>query len=516
MAACYCNSCREDWASELIPHCRFPNIATLVLVSAALARLAGAQSGASSGNAAVHGTVFDSQHHPVAGAAVSLHAATTQIWKARSDASGSFTFSGLAEGNYTIRAEDAKRNAASASVSLAAKQTKAIDLTLADSQLAFFDEPTFSVAGVTDATNLGGHGSNVVVQTRNALARATVSLSKEINTKPVATESALREAQKQDPKGFAANYELGRFLVDRRRDAEAEPFLARASEIELGNNSLGTQEKAALHHLLGEVAEHNQDPLAAVRAYQRAAELDPSEINLFDWGAELLLHHAPEPAAEVFGKGHSRFPQSVRMLVGLGIASYIRGSYQDAELRLCEAADLAPDDPTPHRFLGKILTVESSVSPRIAERVARFAERRPQDATANYYFAVSLWKQRKGSEDAELAAKVQGLLEKSVAIDPKFSEAFLQLGIVHFERKELPQAIAAYQQAIGANPKREQAHYRLAQAYRLSGQNDKAQSELRIFEALSKEKETELERERGDIKQFVYTVHGDQPIPAQP
>ncbi len=466
----------------------------------------------------VQGTVYNTQHHPVADADIFLHSTIgTQIWKTRSDASGAFTFSALPEGNYTIRAEDSKRRAASASLSLAAKQAKTVDLMLSNADLAFFDEPTFSVAGVTDTTNLGGHGSNVVVQTKNALAKATASLSKDANpTQPATTESLLRETQKQSPSSFAANYALGKSLVDGGREAEAKPFLAHASEIELGKNAVSAQEKADLHHLLGQVAELNGDPVSAVREFQGAAELDPNETNIFDWGTELLLHHAPEPAAEVFRKGHSLFPQSVRMLVGLGVASYIRGSYRDAELRLCEASDVAPDDPTPYVFLGKILSIESSVSPGVAERIARFAERQPQNAMANYYFALSLWKQHIGPEDSEVAARVQGLLEKAVAVDPKLSEAYLQLGIIHFERKNFPQAIAAYQRAIAVNSRMEQAHYRLAQAYRLSGQSEKAQSELKIFEELSKEKETEFERERSDIKQFVYTMRGEKSTPPQP
>jgi len=43
----------------------------------------------------------------------------------------------------------------------------------------FFDEPQFTVAGVTQATNSGGHGSDTVLRTTEALAKATVSLSKE-------------------------------------------------------------------------------------------------------------------------------------------------------------------------------------------------------------------------------------------------------------------------------------------------------------------------------------------------
>ena len=291
---------------------------------------------------------------------------------------------------------------------------------------------------------------------------------------------------------------------------------ARAADIESENKSLGAQEKAGLHHLLGDVAEKRGDPLQAVREYQRAAELDVSEMNVFDWGAELLLHHAPEPATEVFSNGNRLFPQSVRMLVGLGVAWYVRGSYEQASRRLCEAADLAPNNATPYVFLGKILSVESSVSSGIAERLARFVALQPQNAMANYYAAVSLWKQRKGPDDNEIAAQVKALLEKAVAFDPKLSEAFLQLGIVYSEQKDFPRAIAAYQHAIQANPRMEQAHYRLAQAYRLSRQSDKAQRELRLYQKLSKEKADEVERERSEVKQFVYTLRGQNSLPPQP
>ena len=43
----------------------------------------------------------------------------------------------------------------------------------------FFDEPQFTVAGVTQATNSGGHGSDTVLRTTEALAKATASLGKD-------------------------------------------------------------------------------------------------------------------------------------------------------------------------------------------------------------------------------------------------------------------------------------------------------------------------------------------------
>src|SRR6266550_2560036 len=42
----------------------------------------------------------------------------------------------------------------------------------------FYDEPQFTVAGVADTTNLGGHGSDTVMRTKEALAKDTVSLGK--------------------------------------------------------------------------------------------------------------------------------------------------------------------------------------------------------------------------------------------------------------------------------------------------------------------------------------------------
>ncbi len=189
----------------------------------------------------------------------------------------------------------------------------------------FYDEPQFTVAGVTDAANPGGHGSNTVLRNTETLTRETILLKKEspassLPVPPNATEKSLREAVEHDP----------------------------------GN--------AGLNHSLADAEEKLGNPLAAVREYQRAAELDPSEPNLFDWGAELLLHRALEPASEVFAKGNRLFPRSVRILVGLGVSWYARGSYDQAAQRLCEASDLNPDDPNPYLFLGKMLMADAAQS----------------------------------------------------------------------------------------------------------------------------------------------------------
>ena len=198
------------------------------------------------------------------------------------------------------------------------------------------------------------------------------------------------------------------------------------------------------------------------------------------------------------------------MLVGLGVAWYAGGSNEHAAQRLCEASDLNPADPNPYLFLGKIQSVETTQSEGLVQRLERFAGLQPKNALANYYYAVGLWKQRKSPDDAATAAEVESLLKKSVSLDPRLGAAYLQLGVLCSDRKDFPAAISAYQKAVAASssmPEQEQeAHYRLAQVYRRTGEKVKAQQELQLYDQLAKQSAEQIERERHEVQQFVYTL----------
>ena len=57
------------------------------------------------------------------------------------------------------------------------------------------------------------------------------------------------------------------------------------------------------------------------------------------------MHRTLEPAIEVFRQSAERYPDSPRMAIGLGIALYSRGNYDDAVKSLLRAADLSPIGP---------------------------------------------------------------------------------------------------------------------------------------------------------------------------
>jgi len=385
----------------------------------------------------------------------------------------------------------------------------------------FYDEPQFTVAGVTDASNLGGHGSDVMVRTDESLAKEAFSLSKSAaSDSAVASGPAmprrslpdLESAAQRNPGNFATGYELAAAYADTGRADDARSQI----QLLLARQDLRPQELAALHHLLGNIEEQGRNPLAAVHEYQRAAELDPSESHLFDWGTELLLHRASEPAAEVFAKGNRLFPRSARMLIGLGVSWHARGAYARAVDCFCQASDVAPDDPNPYLFLGKMQNAETARSQGLVARLERFARRQPNHSLANYYYATALWRASKIEDETADAAKVEALLKKAMELDPKLGLASLQLGIVYADRSDYTKAIAAYRRAIEADPQLEEAHYRLAQAYRRTGQTTKARYELKRHQMLSKKSAEQFARERHEIQQFVISLRDKSPAPPDP
>lgn len=519
---------------------------------------AGAQTAnaTSSLHGTIHGTIRDPQGNVLAKVNVQLQSKdATQTQIAHTDAQGHYAFTPLHSGVFNLHASLAGCGEADApSIFLAPGQDKIIDLRLAanvpDSQAAspsapqFFDQPSFAVSGVTDTTTLGGHGSDNLVRTRENMAKDTAALAK-LAPAPTLTaaetsENSLRDALAREPNSFDANRRLGIALLARGKPTEAIPYLARAAKInpkddhnaydlaqayaatgdyqhalEAAKSLVARNENdAAFHHLLGDVHENLSDPLDAVREFQRAAELDPTEPYLFDWGSELLLHHAPEPALEVFRDGHRRFPSSARLLIGMGAAWFAQGSNDQAAQTICEAADVNPADPAPYLFLGKMLGAVAAPSDQITDRLHRFATLDPQNPQANYYYAVALWKQRK-LDGAALVAQEESLLAKSIQLDGAFPPAHLQLGIVYADQRDFPHAIAEYQQAILLAPQMEEAHYRLAQAYRASGDAGEAKAEFHLYQQLAKESAENEERERHEIRQFVYTLR-DQPAPQTP
>jgi tetratricopeptide (TPR) repeat protein len=150
----------------------------------------------------------------------------------------------------------------------------------------------------------------------------------------------------------------------------------------------------------------------------------------------------------------------------------------------CQAADIAPSDPRPYQFLGEMYGVVPELAGEITQRLARLVKAQPRNALAHFHYALSLWKGQPAELPPAELRRVEALLRRAVALDPKLATAFLELGILLSDQQRLTEAIQALRQATRLEPDLAQAHYRLFQAYQRTGQKALSAKELEIFEKL--------------------------------
>jgi tetratricopeptide (TPR) repeat protein len=324
-----------------------------------------------------------------------------------------------------------------------------------------------------------------------------------------AVEQRLTEAVRRAPDSFDAHHALAVFYLHEGNLEAAIPHLKQAQTIDSSHYATGydlalallktgdlnhareqvrrmltVKETGELHNLLGNVEEGAGNLVEAAEAYQRAAHMDATEQNLFDWGNNLLQLRAFEPATEVFSAAIARHPESARLIIGLGIAHYSRGQYEDAVKSFCRAVDLAPSDPRPYQFLGEMYGVAPELGRDVTERLARFVKTQPRNALAHLQYALSLWKGAPADAQPADLKQVEALLRRAVALDPRLAKGFFELGILFSDEQRYDEAIQELRRAIRLEPDLAQAHYRLAHAYQRTGQSALAAKEFEIFQRL--------------------------------
>jgi tetratricopeptide (TPR) repeat protein len=343
-------------------------------------------------------------------------------------------------------------------------------------------------------------------------------------------EEQLKKAVALEPRNFDANHNLGEVYVRKGKLPEALPYLKQAQAVdgssyengydlalaylatgmpapakEVVQRLLEKKNTAELHNLLAQIEEKQGAYVSAVTEYETAAHEDPSESNLFDWGSELLLHQTLEPAIEVFRTTAERYPSSTRVAIGLGIAYYSRGIYDEAVKSLLRAADLSPSDPRCYLFLSKAYDSSPGQAEEVIQRFRHFAELRPDNPRASYYYAMSVWKGKRAQDPSLDLQHIEELLKRAAALDPKLSEAHLQLGNLYSDQTRYGEAIPEYVKALETNQDLPDAHYRLGQAYVHTGQKDKAQAQFAVYQEQRAKHLADLDKQRAEIRQFVYS-----------
>ena len=184
---------------------------------------------------------------------------------------------------------------------------------------------------------------------------------------------------------------------------------------------------------------------------------------------------------------------------------YSRGNYDEAVKALLNAADLNPSDPGCYYFLSKAYDSSPSQAEEVIQRFRRFSELQPRNGRAHYYYALSLWKGRRAQDPGVDVRQIESLLKKAIALDQDLAEAHLQLGNLYSDQGKYAEAVPEYQRALDLNADLADAHYRLGQAYVHTGQKESAQEQLQVYQRLRAEHLAELDKQKAEIRQFVYS-----------
>jgi Flp pilus assembly protein TadD len=250
----------------------------------------------------------------------------------------------------------------------------------------------------------------------------------------------------------------------------------------------GTQMRAALGEVAGGTGSSNGTD---------------EESKIFGRGNSLLLQGDYGQAIDVFRQATPQYPNSAKLLLGLGVAYYSSGRYRDALHALCKAVDLNPSERAAYFFLAQTYAASPVKTDEVLSRFESYAKRQPQDAAAQYYYALSLRRSGAAGRNPADAERVEHVLRSALALDPSLADAHLQLGVVLAEQHRDTEALAEFERVITLEPGFAEAHYRAAQIYQRTGQKEKAQAERASYEQLRKQSASEDQKLHDDVRKLL-------------
>jgi len=340
-------------------------------------------------------------------------------------------------------------------------------------------------------------------------------------------EDAVHELQiavKLNPRNRDAQENLGQALASSGQPAKAAEAFGKAVALDPQNNDLrwnwaavlmdaGNTDQAAqalasisnqetmpqVQALLGEIAEKQGHFLEAAQHLQSAANLDPSEANIYQLGMEYLKHWTFDPAVKFFEYGVGKYPDSRRMWMGLGIARYALNQISLAAPIFSRLLNADPENATYADMLGRSCT-QAPDAVAECEKMVQFAETHPQNAAIDTYAATSILIRAGEAPNLSLAGS---LLDKAIQIDPKRADAHYEKGMLLQSQEQWRESIPELETAAMLKPESSKAHYRLGLAYSRVGNRDKAREQFVLEKKYREEMKDDIDSSLRDIQIFL-------------
>ena len=277
------------------------------------------------------------------------------------------------------------------------------------------------------------------------------------------------------PRSLEVHGAAGQLLSDARYCAAAKEEFEMA--ISLGASEM---QQAGSHYLMGQCYERISQVPSAAAEYRLAVNIDPGQEKFHFALISLLASQWETGLGEDAARAAlARFPASARIWAAAGLVELKNGSLQSALEDWRHASALQPDLPLVVKLLGRI---QMSLG-RYDEALQSFAKAvklDPSDAQS-WFFTGLTYLKVDNQDDQALDAFL-----RAIELNPEPAEGYYWAGSIYMQRKhQTAQAIPYLEQAVSRSPAWGPANQLLIQAYRATGQDERAERAARKFRILN-------------------------------
>lgn len=264
------------------------------------------------------------------------------------------------------------------------------------------------------------------------------------------------------------------------------------------------ESSATVQSLWGEIAEKNGDFGAALEHDQRAAELDPSDTNLYALGIE-LMHDGLFPAAtKILDYAAAKYPDSVKLQFALGLAKYGGDDYAGSATIFSVLLEREPESSLYADLLGRNCMMIDRRRNAGCDVLERAADANPPNAAASLSVAEQILRQPLAEQNT---TRARSLLDEAIRTDSKLSEAWLEEGILDQQEMRWPESAVKLEKAVALRADDAEAHYRLARAYAHMGRREEALHEIALQQKYSNRNESSESARKREVTAFLTGSH---------
>jgi tetratricopeptide (TPR) repeat protein len=297
--------------------------------------------------------------------------------------------------------------------------------------------------------------------------------------------------------------------VEQYEAGELEPALRQLNSLRQNADS------AEVEDLMAEIQEQKGDSAAAIRNHEDAVKLAPSEERYrLSLGAALLRFQAYQPAEEVFQNSIEAFPDSPRSYVGLALAMYMLGQYDQSAAAFLHAEQFENNSGRILNYLGSTQAESpSGPSEQAIHALCSRADADPHDAVAAEWCGALLFRKAYLDGDQTESKSAITHLRAAAALSPKDPVSYCFLGRALFWDREPAEARRWLETCVRMKPESSEEHYRLSLVYRELNLKQAASQQAALADSLKSKADQSTAKNTLDLAAFSTPAHPTLHLP---